>query len=130
MKIIGVFAALLGLYGVITGAVAEHVIQDAHASDMVKMAAFYGLLHAAVLLGWNASGYMALAAKIFLIVGVFLFSGSITLKYVGHFIAPLNLAPIGGGILILGWLFILIIYIKEIIVSLYRHSLKNKSSNA
>lgn len=100
--------SVFGLFGVVAGAMAAHAIPDPVAADMVRTAAFYALLHGGVLLCWSGTGRIASVAKAALALGVVLFSGALTLKYglgEGGFG---RLAPIGGGLLMGGWVLIIL----------------------
>lgn len=107
-----VIAGIFGLLGVIGGAMTAHAISDPHAADMVETAALYALIHGGVLLCWPGNqgpgrGRMAFAARIALILGVVLFSGSLALKYAFGLYAVSQLAPMGGLFLMAGWVLII-----------------------
>jgi uncharacterized membrane protein YgdD (TMEM256/DUF423 family) len=109
MRLWTVIAALFGLAGVIAGAYAAHGIQDTHAAEMVKTASLYALIHAAVLIGWDRGyGRLAGLARLSLVFGVVLFSGSLMAKYILNFSPISDLAPAGGILLIAGWALIVI----------------------
>lgn len=109
MRLWTVIAGLFGLAGVVAGAYAAHGMHDAHASEMVKTASLYSLIHAAVLIGWDRGyGRMAVAARLSLAVGVLLFSGSLMAKYILNFAPITDLAPAGGVLLIAGWTLIIV----------------------
>ncbi|MDB5491731.1 MAG: hypothetical protein JWO78_1580 [Micavibrio sp.] len=109
MRLWTVIAGLFGLGGVVAGAYAAHGIDDAHAAEMVKTAAFYALIHAAVLIGWDRGyGRMATFARLALATGILFFSGSITAKYILHYSAIGDLAPVGGVLLMAGWALIVV----------------------
>jgi uncharacterized membrane protein YgdD (TMEM256/DUF423 family) len=98
-------ACLLGLTAVIVGALAAHVVSDPQAAQAVERAAYYQLIHAAVLLfATSLVGRTVIFAKCALLSGILLFSGSIYAKYLLHLIASASLAPAGGVLLMLGWL--------------------------
>ncbi len=103
----GMIAGIFGLLGVMGGAMAAHAISDPHAANMVETAALYALIHAGVLLCWPTPGKMAMAARLALILGVVLFSGSLALKYAFGLYAVSQLAPIGGVFLMAGWVLII-----------------------
>lgn len=105
-------AGMFGLLGVLGGAMAAHTISDPHAANMVETAALYALIHAGVLLCWQPSGRIAMAARLALILGVLLFSGSLALKYTLGFYAVSALAPIGGIFLMAGWALIIVQALK------------------
>lgn len=96
-------AGLLGLYGVAASAMAAHAIPDPHAAARVSTAAFFALIHAAVLLGWRGKGLPEILVKGLLVCGVLLFSGPLTLTYGVGLSGFTKLAPIGGTLLLIGW---------------------------
>lgn len=101
----GVIAALLGLTAVALGAVAAHTVADAQAAQALERASLYQLIHALVLLyATGLSDKAALLARIFLLVGIVLFCGSIELKYLFSVAQAVVVAPTGGVALMLGWL--------------------------
>lgn len=114
MRLFNVIAAVYGLYGVVFGAVAAHAIADAHGAEMVKTAALYALVHAVVLLCWQGEGHTAYAAKALMALGVLFFSGAITAKYMLSMVFVGGLAPFGGMMLILGWVFVLLTVVGRV----------------
>lgn len=101
----GVIAALLGLTAVALGAVAAHAVAEPQAAQALERASLYQLIHALVLLyATGLSGKAALLARIFLLVGIVLFCGSIELKYLFSVAQAVAVAPTGGVALMLGWL--------------------------
>lgn len=113
MNIWQVAGAFFGAAGVGAGAMASHAVADAHAADMVTLAAIYALMHAVVLLCWSAQGKIATAARASLAGGIALFSGTIALKYLVPLAVPAMLAPVGGTLLMLGWLLVAISAIAQ-----------------
>ncbi len=101
--VFAILAGLLGLYGVAASAIAAHAIPDAQAATRVSTAAFYALIHAAVLLGWRSRGWPEILVKGLLVCGVVFFSGSLTLTYGADIGGFTKLAPIGGTVLLFGW---------------------------
>ena len=101
--VFSVLAGLLGLYGIVASAMTAHAIPDPHAAARVSTAAFYALIHAAVLLGWRSKGSPEILIKGLLVCGVVFFSGSLPLAYGVGLNSFNKLAPIGGTILLLGW---------------------------
>jgi uncharacterized membrane protein YgdD (TMEM256/DUF423 family) len=100
----GVIAALLGLTAVALGAVAAHAVAEPQAAQALERASLYQLIHALVLLyAAGFSGKAALLARIFLLVGIVLFCGSIELKYLFSVAQAVVVAPTGGVALMLGW---------------------------
>ena len=108
MNIWQVIGAFFGAAGVGAGAMASHAVADAHAADMVTLAAIYALIHAAVLICWGGHGKIATAARSVLSAGIALFSGTIALKYLVPLAVPAMVAPVGGTLLMLAWLLIAI----------------------
>ncbi len=110
MRIWTIIAGLFGLAGVVAGAYAIHSgTKDAHTAEMLRTASLYALIHAAVLIGWDRGyGWMATVARLSLVTGVLLFSGSIMVKYILHYSAIGNLIPAGGILLLAGWALIMI----------------------
>ncbi len=99
-----IFAGVCGFWGVAGGALAAHAVKDPHAASIVRIGANYALAHGIVLLCWAADDKAALAAKICFMLGTLLFSGSLALKYGLGVTAVGILAPVGGTLLMLGWL--------------------------
>jgi uncharacterized membrane protein YgdD (TMEM256/DUF423 family) len=97
--IIGI-AGLIGAVSVGLAAMASH-----GNNAVIATAANFGLLHAAALVGIaRLRNRVAQAAGIVLIVGILLFAGDLVTKGLSG-ASPLPIAaPIGGGLLILGWL--------------------------
>ena len=102
--------ALFGLTAVALGAYVEHGLQtQLSARDLASLdiALRYQLLHAILLVAIGLSGQtrrlVQLAAAGF-IGGLFCFCGGIYLAIIGGMPAALHLAPIGGTLLMLGWL--------------------------
>lgn len=103
MRITNFIAALYGLYGVAAGAAGAHVLKNLHSAEMVKTAALYALIHAAVLIAYNAGGKTAMLVRWLFAAGVFLFCGPITAKYVFGLSWAGHAAPAGGILLMAGW---------------------------
>lgn len=101
--VFAIIAGMLGLYGVAASALAAHALPDPHAAARVSTAAFYALIHAAVLLGWRGTGGPEILVKGLLVFGVVFFSGSLTLTYAAGISGLSGFAPIGGTVLLIGW---------------------------
>ena len=112
-----ILAGLLGLYGVAASAIAAHAISDPHAAARVSTAAFYALIHAAVLLGWRGDGLWGILVKGLLVLGVVFFSGSLTLTYAAGINWFSGLAPVGGIILLIGWFFLILASVRSALSS-------------
>ncbi len=96
-------AAVLCAAAVALGAYASHGLQG-QAQSWVQTAAAYLLPHgiALFLMAQTASGLLRRAGMLLLLVGVALFAGSLIGAALWQW--PTRLAPIGGSLLILGWL--------------------------
>ncbi len=94
--------ALCAACAVALSAYAAHAVQGA---DQVRLhtAAFFAFGHGAALaaLAPAASRGLARSALALLFLGVLLFSGSLTFKAIAQW--PTTLAPMGGMLLIVGW---------------------------
>ncbi len=99
------FGALLAAAAVALSAYAAHGVADPAAQSRLQTAAFYAFGHGAVLAALGASlaeRWLGMAGSALLLLGTLLFSGSL----VGGVLAGWStaLAPVGGTMLILGWL--------------------------
>lgn len=101
-------AGIIGCAGLLLGAYASHGNVDALASEQLRIASLYAILHAAALIGIAAlNGQMRFSSVtlgltgMFFILGTLLFSGSIYLKYIHNF--TLGMAQWGGMMLAAGW---------------------------
>ena len=104
-RLLRVLSPLCGLAGVALGAYAAHGIADPRAAAAVGEAALYLLIHAAALAGLGpGAGLLGRLGRWGLLVGVILFAGGITLGHLGPWPPALHLAPVGGTLLMLGWL--------------------------
>ena len=98
-------AGLLGLSAVAIGAVAAHVITDSKAVASLEKAAIYQLIHVVVLLFIAQSQVrLARACRWLFLTGVILFCGSIEMKYLLDMQEATLVAPVGGVLLMLGWI--------------------------
>lgn len=112
-----VWLAIAGLYGaaaVSADAAASHLLADTPArAELARTAAHYGLIHAVALAAaaalWRggargaAAVFLLLAGWCFL-AGTTFFSGALLLLAAGAPHGVARLAPIGGSLLIVGWL--------------------------
>jgi len=97
-------AALLGLMGVAMGAIAAHALADPKAIAAIEKAVIYQLIHALVLiLSTLLTGTLVQWSRVFFLIGIFLFCGSIELKYLLNLPHVTVVAPTGGICLMLGW---------------------------
>ena len=98
-------AALAGFLGIIAGALGAHATADDHARQIVENAAIYQLLHAALLMyAARLTGWPALLGKTALVLGIVLFSGGLSLKYLAGLETLGQVAPAGGICYMIGWL--------------------------
>ncbi len=95
--------ALLAASAVVLGAYASHGAADAQAQSNLQTAALYAFGHGIALAALAASTARSLgrAGLFLLLLGTLLFSGSLALNALAQFSS--KLAPIGGGLLIVGW---------------------------
>ncbi|MEZ5454632.1 MAG: DUF423 domain-containing protein [Lysobacteraceae bacterium] len=102
-RVVAGFAALCCAAAVGLGAYASHGLQG-QAQSWAETAVAYLLPHgiALFLMAQTASGLLRRAGMLLLVVGVALFAGSLVGAAVWQW--PTRLAPIGGSLLILGWL--------------------------
>lgn len=96
-------AALFGFYGVALGAIATHAAKSARAAEALETAAIFALVHGVLLLCWQASGRLALLARILIAVGVIIFCSSVSARYLMDWRALGAYAPAGGVALMAGW---------------------------
>jgi uncharacterized membrane protein YgdD (TMEM256/DUF423 family) len=95
--------AVLAGTGVALSAYAAHAAEGASRANL-QSAALFALVHGVALaaLARQTPHRLGMAALWMLLIGVFLFSGSLFAAHM--FATPTRLAPIGGSLLILGWL--------------------------
>jgi len=120
-RAIPAIAALFGLSGVALGAFGAHGLQDLVAPPMLevwKTAVSYQMYHTPVILllgllpGLRALALVRIAGGCF-VVGTVVFSGSLY-ALVGLDIPRLGMiTPIGGALLIVGWLVLMVALIKK-----------------
>lgn len=86
------------------GAVAAHALADPKAIAAIEKAAIYQLIHALVLImSTLLTGTIVQWSRVFFLIGIFLFCGSIELKYLLNLPQVIVVAPTGGICLMLGW---------------------------
>lgn len=96
------FAALACALSVALAAYASHVAQ-AQSQHRLVIASAFAFAHGLALLALPARvGRWARAARVAFVAGIALFSGSLALA--AFFETSTRLAPIGGSLLILGWI--------------------------
>jgi uncharacterized membrane protein YgdD (TMEM256/DUF423 family) len=108
-------ASLFGAFAIGAGAFGAHLMKGKFSSDILEtfeIAVRYQVYHAIVLL--ILAGLLAIvsstalhAAGLFLIAGTILFSGSLYILVLSGVKAWGAVTPVGGMLLILGWLSIL-----------------------
>lgn len=103
-RIAQITAGLMGFAGVLLGAYASHGVTDPEVAQRLMLAGFYALIHAAVLACWPGQGRGAALVRCMWIAGVVLFSGAIALKYIAGIDSAGHLAPVGGTLLMAGWI--------------------------
>jgi uncharacterized membrane protein YgdD (TMEM256/DUF423 family) len=106
-------AAILGLLGVALGAFGAHALKAALNSfgtaDIWATAVFYQLVHAVALLALSGMDRVSRALAILWIGGIVLFSGSLYILALSDHLRILGpVTPIGGAMLIVGWLLLAI----------------------
>ncbi|MFM7084599.1 MAG: DUF423 domain-containing protein [Hyphomicrobium sp.] len=116
-------AGIVGAWGVILAAVAAHLKSD----PLIVTASHMFIFHACALLSlaaWN--GAYPIKTRIFdyaaymMLTGVILFGGDLCLRAFYNFTIFHNAAPLGGALIILGWVLISYAAIYEWIKS-YTH---------
>jgi uncharacterized membrane protein YgdD (TMEM256/DUF423 family) len=102
-----IIAGLYGFTAVAMGAVGAHMLKETYAMALVEKASFYQLIFAGVI-GWLSGSVRKsdVIAKWIFSAGVLLFSGSLYLKAFTGWEHATALAPLGGTLLMGGWLVI------------------------
>ncbi len=118
-------AAVLGMTSVILGAFGAHALKDLLPADKIvtfETGVRYQMYHALLLLFVGASNILSAKAKKFIfylcLIGVLLFSGSIYLLATDslnsiNFKAIGFITPIGGLLLIIGWIVLFIDILRK-----------------
>ncbi|MGR8949419.1 MAG: DUF423 domain-containing protein [Gammaproteobacteria bacterium] len=111
-KVFHLAAALLGLSGVIAGAVGSHMVQpglsdvDSAIYDTALVYLFVhvlALMAVATMLRFGATGWPLKLAGFSFCFGTLLFSGTILVRLIFDIRAPIYFAPTGGSLLMLAW---------------------------
>lgn len=108
---LSVLAALLAASAVAMGAFGAHVLEgtgDTRAVALVETASRYQLAHALAALLAAALRPTLRAARLAFLVGAVLFPGSLYALALGLPRGLALLAPLGGGLFLLGWLLLAI----------------------
>ena len=105
LSALGVVAGLFGAAGVALAAIGAHM----NGSPTVTTSAYFLLFHAGALVGFCALAVVApglgpLAAASTIALGTILFSGELAFHALSGVGTLAKAAPIGGGMMIVGWL--------------------------
>ena len=105
-RIVGAAGGLFGAFGVALSAYAAHAA-GGDARQRLYTAAGIALVHGVALVAWTPrASRIGDVARLALLIGVVLFSGSLVAAHM--YGLPTRLAPVGGSLLIAGWLFVAI----------------------
>jgi uncharacterized membrane protein YgdD (TMEM256/DUF423 family) len=104
-------AAIGGFFSVAAGAVAAHLAAgNAHAAELLRTGALYGMVHAAAILATAAIAERSVRPDLLLaiagwsfVVGVWLFSFSLFALALTQWIWLALVTPFGGTALLIGW---------------------------
>lgn len=116
--------AFLGLTAIVLGAFASHALKEkltVEAMSSLETAIRYQIYHVIVLLFVNTYSDFTEKFKnqvsLFFILGILLFSGSIYMIYLLGVSAKSIwfVTPLGGGLLIIGWLLLFIFFTRKVI---------------
>lgn len=99
-----ILAIVAGGLAVAMGAMAAHLLSEPQAKQWVTTGAHMALPHAAVVL-WAARGFPL--AAILMALGAALFSGTLYALALGAPGVVAQLAPAGGTLMLLAWVFLL-----------------------
>lgn len=102
-RLILVLAGLNGLLAVALGAFGAHAIADPEAKDWLETATRFQLPHGAAVLALVALWPRRFWAALLLGVGALLFAGALQALALGAPRWVAMVAPVGGGLMILGW---------------------------
>lgn len=103
-RLLILLAALNGLLAVGVGAFGAHGITDPQARDWIRTATLFQLPHAAAAIAILAWRPRARVAPWLMLLGALLFAGSLQALALGAPRSAGMLAPVGGSLMILGWL--------------------------
>ncbi|MGQ3673534.1 DUF423 domain-containing protein [Xanthobacter sp. TB0136] len=110
-RILFFLGGLYGALGVAAGAAAAHLVGD----DMLTTASHFLLFHAAALVAIGAASAAVdggraplLTGASAIALGTFLFTGDLALRALSEGEYHWGTAPVGGSVLIVGWIFVAI----------------------
>jgi uncharacterized membrane protein YgdD (TMEM256/DUF423 family) len=114
MKILAGITAVLGLSAVALGAFGAHLLQSTAAPEMLSLwqtGVQYQMFHVLALLSvitilWGIAGWL-------FVMGAIIFSGSLYLLVVTEIKAFGMITPIGGSMLLVGWLVLFFALIRS-----------------
>ena len=110
-RVFAALGALLCGFAVAFAAMGAHA-HDAEAGRRLSIAAAFFFGHGLALIELRArAGRLALAARALLLAGVLLFAGS--LVGAALLATPTSLAPLGGTLLMLGWLLAAVDFLRK-----------------
>ena len=105
-------AALLGLLGVALGAFGAHALKPTLAAfgtaDTWQTGVFYQMVHAVALLALSAMDRASRVLGVVWIAGIVIFSGTLYILSVTGVLWLGAITPIGGLLLLAGWLLVMI----------------------
>ncbi|HVY86051.1 MAG TPA: DUF423 domain-containing protein [Caulobacterales bacterium] len=105
MRLINLIAGLSGAWALMAMAGSHHLVSDADGAQWVLLGGIVQLSAAlAGLVIAGRSGRLNLVAGILILAGAALFAGEIDLHAFANITAFEMLAPVGGGLGILGWI--------------------------
>jgi uncharacterized membrane protein YgdD (TMEM256/DUF423 family) len=121
LRILAAIAPLYGLLAVMLAATGSHIL-PAGAESAQKLwatALQMHMFHTAVLLGIVALARILRSSSVagcglFMALGVLLFSGTLYLRAIGIEVLPGPVTPIGGATIMLSWIMLNVILIRNI----------------
>lgn len=107
----------MGALGVAFGAFGAHGLKSILAPEMLEIyrtGIFYHLLHSVVLLALSLnSNYKLITPFYFILIGIILFSFSLYAYSITSILIFAMVTPLGGVSLIIGWLLIIYVILKN-----------------
>jgi len=121
VKYLAIAGAVFGLTGVILGAFGAHALRASVSAEWLevwKTAVSYQMYHAPALLclawaGEKSTNRLLHWAGINFVLGIIVFSGSLYLLVLCNMPRLGMITPIGGSLLILGWLLLLTSVVRQ-----------------